>query len=548
MILDFNPHNGMFLLRVPRGAPVAEIMAEHGLDFSTPDSTEHEAVLFTGEEYAAASFGRFATPAARAKLGRILVQVEASWVEDHAGHFDVPDDKKLWPFQRASIAYALNRKHSLVGDEPGLGKTPIAIVIANEMRAKRVLVVCPASIRYQWERRIVEWSTMNRSYRVPNGFVYRIMSSSLGVHRDAAWTVISWDLVRSPFLRRALLEGKFDLMILDEVHYAKTPSSGRTRAVFGNRAMPDPDGLAPLLDASERCVALTGTPLPNRPREAYTLLRGLAWDAIDWASERAFNERFNPIRREKTDDGRFYLDERVGRQGELQNRLRANLMVRHLKRDVMKQLQLPVYDLIQLEETAAVRAALQAEKLLDIDPESLKGKDAAVLGEIATVRRLMGVAMAPQITTYLDMLLNGGDDKLVVFAWHIEVLDILQRALVKAEWNPIRIDGSDSGRSKDDKVRLFIREPKHHILIGNMLSMGTGTDGLQEVSTHGLIAEPDWVFGNNVQAFDRLDRGGQRGQVQGDIFVVPGSIAERVLASALRKAAVIHKAMDRRVA
>jgi SNF2 family DNA or RNA helicase len=84
-------------------------------------------------------------------------------------------------------------------------------------------------------------------------------------------------------------------------------------------------------------------------------------------------------------------------------------------------------------------------------------------------------------------------------------------------------------------------------IIGNVLSLGTGTDGLQDVCSHALLAEADWTHGNNVQCFDRLDRGGQRAQVQGDIFVAPGSIAEKVLASALRKAQVTFKALDRRV-
>lgn len=58
-----------------------------------------------------------------------------------------PCDQELWGFQRADVAYALRRKSTLIGDQPGLGKTPVAICFANEIKAKRVLVVCPASIR-----------------------------------------------------------------------------------------------------------------------------------------------------------------------------------------------------------------------------------------------------------------------------------------------------------------------------------------------------------------------------------------------------------------
>jgi SNF2 family DNA or RNA helicase len=241
---------------------------------------------------------------------------------------------------------------------------------------------------------------------------------------------------------------------------------------------------------------------------------------------------------------KVFIDERSGRHGELQNRLRANFMTRHLKREVMTQLKLPVYDLVQLEESGAVKAALQAESLLDIDPENLEGVDAEILGHIAVVRRMMGIAVAPLVADYIEMLLDGGEDKLVLFAWHIEVMNILEERLKRH--GIIRVDGSTSASKKQKLVENFQRDPKIRVALGNILSMGTGTDGLQHVSCHALIAEPSWTPGENIQCFDRLDRGGQSRTVQGDIFVVPGSIAERILGAALRKLRVTHSALDRR--
>jgi len=220
-------------------------------------------------------------------------------------------------------------------------------------------------------------------------------------------------------------------------------------------------------------------------------------------------------------------------------------MTRHLKREVMPWLKMPVYDLIQLEETTAVKQALQAESLLDIDPEDLEGADAEILGHVAVVRKQMGIALAPQVADYVDMLIEGGEEKLVIFAWHIEVLNILENKWRKH--GVVRIDGSTSATERQRRVDEFRKNPKIQIIVGNIQSMGVGVDGLQEVAWHALIAEPDWTPGNNVQAFDRLDRGGQRGTVQGDIFVAPGSFAERVLASALRKMQTTHKALDARV-
>jgi len=377
--------------------------------------------------------------------------------------------------------------------------------------------------------------------------IHPILHSRHGVHPEASWTVVSYELARTEAIAKALAKGTYDVLILDEAHYLKTIDSRRTRAVFGggeNRTF------EPLGARAGAILALTGTPLPNRPREAYTLARGMCFDAIDWQSEEAFRERFNPsVRGERVDpiSGRtiVYNDERTGRHSELQNRLRGNFMVRHLKREVMPQLHMPAYDIIQLEETGPVKQALAAERLLDIDPEQLEGADFAAMGHIAVVRRQMGIALAPQVANYVHMLIDGGEEKLVVFAWHIEVLDILERLLAKH--GVIRIDGSTSATQKASKVRQFAKDRSKQVCIGNLLSLGTGTDGLQEVAWHALIAEPDWVAGNNEQAFDRLDRGGQTRRVQGDIFVAPNSFAEKILASALRKNQITHKSLDRRI-
>lgn len=541
VILDFNSATEAFILRVPRseGHDLRALMIDHGLDMSIPASTAAEAVLFTHEPYAAVTFYKFATPEAKQKLKPLADMIALSWKDTSDRTFRIPGDKELWDFQKGSLEYALARTHTLIGDQPGLGKTPIGITYANEIDADRILVVCPASIRLQWARKIQEWSTMpwTRS-------VHTILNGKHGVHPTSNWTIVSYDLARTEPIGKALARNKFDLLILDEAHYLKTIDSRRTRAIVGGG---EGRTFEPIMDRCDRVLALTGTPLPNRPREAYTLSRALCFDAIDWASEDRFNARFNPSKLIETvgKDGQMkrHIDERTGRVAELQNRLRANFMVRHLKKDVMTQLKLPVYDLVRMEPTRAIKQALDAESLLDIDPDTLEGADALILGQIASVRKQMGVAMAPSVVDYVEMLLLGGETKLVLFAWHIEVLDILCERLGKH--GLVRVDGSTGPARKDERVKQFIENDAVQLIIGNIQSMGTGTDGLQLVSNHALICEPDWAPANNEQAFDRLNRGGQTRTVQGDILVAPGSIAERVLASALRKLNNTHSALDR---
>lgn len=537
MILDWHPVTKKFTLKVSRSeADPAALMREHGLDFSTPLSTRDSATLFTAEPYAAAAFYNSATPEAVAQLYPIQKRIERSWAQTSTRHIDVPAGQELAPFQIAGVDYALDTGDCLIGDQPGLGKTMQAICVANEMQAGRVLVICPANIRVQWCERIRTWSTMQYPYTV-----YPILHGKRGVHPTAEWTVVSYELARSEPIWRALAKLKFDLMVLDEGHYLKTIDARRTQAVFGGGRHPPADAIR---SRCSRVLALTGTPLPNRPREAYTLARGLCWDAIDWMNEEAFSYRFNPSAQRETPDGKLYIDERSGRHFELQARLRSNFMVRRMKRDVLPQLKLPTLDIVHVEETGPVKAALAAEKMLDIDPENLEGLDQKTFGQVSTVRKMMGLAIAPLAADYIDMLLDGGEERVVVFAWHLEVLDILQKKLAK--YRPWRIDGSTSATRKATIVKEFCK-PGSRLLIGNMQSLGTGTDGLQEACQRGVAAEASWVAGDNEQAIDRLDRMGQQGAVLFDFLVARDSFSEHVLGTALRKKRITHAALDQRL-
>lgn len=538
MQLDYNETHKVYLIRVPRqdAGLIRSLMTDHGLDLSIPLSSSETACLFTREPYAAVTFFDKATPAARSQLLALNTAIAASWdPASSATSFALPVGKELWPYQQGTLRYALARSHVLVGDEPGLGKTPIAVAYANEIQAQRVLVICPAAIRIQWARRIAEWSTIPWSSRS----IHTILNGKHGIHPRANFNIISYDLARSDALGKAIAALDFDLLILDEAHYLKTIDSRRTRAIFGGG---EGRTFSPIIEQCRRVLALTGTPLPNRPREAYTLARSLCFDAIDWMSEDRFQARYNPTITGTTPDGRLWVDERSGRHAELQNRMRANFMVRHLKRDVLDQLQLPVYDIVAVEETRAIRQALNAESLLDIDVEDLDGADLALLGHVSVLRRQMGLAMAPSVAEYVKLLLDGGETKIVLFAWHIEVMNMLEEALAK--FQPVRVDGSTSAKGRERAIHEFMTNPKCEVILGNLLSLGTGVDGLQSVSNHAIIAEPDWTPGNNVQACDRLNRFGQTRTVQCDLMVAPGSIAEKILATAVRKLVVTNQVLD----
>ena len=521
-----------------REAEVETLAKDAGLTLSTTASRSRgHNVYFTPEPHAVLHLWNHADEKAKAALQPLRTEWERSNMNEAPKGFSVPVPEfcELMPFQIAGVHYAVDRANCLIGDAPGLGKTIQAIALANLRGCKRVLVVCPANVRPQWARQIKIWSTL------PKVVVYPVFKSSDGVHPTANYVITSFEVARDG-LWDTLRSYKWDLLVIDEGHYLKTPDAARTRALFGagKQSKCRYRGTGGIAERAEQIVALTGTPLPNRPRECFTLANALDPSSIDWMNFNSFKDRFNPGGRDM-DSGATW--EYTARLPELNARLRCNFMVRRLKEDVLKDLPAKRYEIVPVEMTGKIAMALHAEKMLDFDEEEmLRRSGGKIDGAISTVRRQMGEAMAPAVLEHLLTLLDGGVDKLVVFAHHHSVLAVLQNGL--ALHGVLRVDGNTSAKGKHGAVEKFKFDPRLKVFLGQMQSIATGTDGLQDVATHCVLAEGSWVHGDNEQAVDRLHRMGQKGSVLAQLMVAPGSISERILGRSISKGRTVQKVLD----
>jgi SWI/SNF-related matrix-associated actin-dependent regulator 1 of chromatin subfamily A len=527
-----------FILRIPSAQKkiVADQMAYRGLTFSTSASSREEAVLWATNPYALADLADETCP----KLAAYRKQIELSRALDGKGTLRLPPGRELWDYQKATLDYLLARGGGINGDQPGLGKTPTSIAYANAREAQRILVIVPASVRLQWGERIKQWST------IPRVHVSVMLKIKDGIHPTANYQIISYDAARNPAIIRAISKYKWDLLICDEAHKMKNIDALTTRAILGNSRGEYHHGDVKMKAIAGYCtehLALTGTLLLNRPSECYNLIRFFDHEAIDFMSEEKFKERYNRQADMKTIEGKRFKLESTSLELELQNRLRVNVMARHEKKDVFTMMKPPRYTIVKCEENGAVRGALDAEGMLGLSVEEIQTtKDFEILGHIAEARRLMGVALAPQISDYAADFLEGSDEKLVIFGWHLEVLDIFEQEL--SRFGTVRIDGRKSPAARQKAVDDFTNLPNVRVFIGNIQAAGTGLDGLQQVCSRCYLAEPDWVPAQNEQAVSRLDRIGQENLVTAEIFVAPGSISEKILVKALEKMNVIHRVLD----
>lgn len=525
--LSYNEKNGKFVYFAHNPKKADEIGLIKSRAATGPQGTQ---VWFTDEPFAALALWDVADDTARNRLSRLKQEFDKSYATESSRDFPCPEGKQYMPYQRAGIQFGVDRGNCLIGDEPGLGKTVEAVGIANTLDARRVLVVCPASIRLNWLREIDSWSTL-RDVRS------RAILSGRDSLEESNYTVISYELAKSEKFHEHFCNDYFDLLILDEAHYLKTTTSQRTRAVFGGGRGRFQN--LKLIDAAERVIALTGTPLPNRPRECYTLARGLDWESINWLSYERFCNRYNP-------SSNFWSGRRweaVGRLPELRNRLRCNFMIRRHKSDVLLDLPDKRYEMSYIEENGAIKDVLKREKLIDFDPDHIFNPKIEMNGEaISTLRREMGMAKIPRVLEHIKFLLDVMEiPKIVVFAHHRDVLGTLMEEL--SGYHPVlRMGGIGTGRQQA-AIDKFVKDPDCRIFMGQLDTM-EGADGLQHMTQYVVFAEPAWTPGRNEQCVDRLHRFGQHGNVIAQFLIAEGSMDEKVLHAVLGKAQVIHKTLD----
>ncbi len=463
--------------------------------------------------------------------------------------YHAPSPPNMTPknYQHAGVEYALERDHCLIGDAPGLGKSAEAILLGNAIGATRSLIVCPAALRLNWEREVWMWSTL------PNVSTYPVLKGSDGISNKHDYVIISYSLLSNPSILHAIMDLRWDHLILDEAHAIKDPKGNkRTKVLCAPDLLPSVVG---------RITMLTGTPMPNQPVEIYNAARLINWDCIDRMSLTAFREEYYDIgsgmvRGPVFDEEKQCMVNKLHWSNEvrniptnlpqLQRKLRKHIMVRRLKEDVLKELPPVRWHMFPLMMTTAIRKALrhpgwkQAEKMYDMDAHAF---DAGVPidGAVATARRELGEAKAAAVATYINELIEEGVEKVVVAAWHLSVLSYLRETL--AHHGLVYMDGSTSARNKQAAVDTFQNDDKIKIILGQMIPMGTGWTLTQAQDV--VFADFDWTPASNTQMLDRVNRIGQKGNYTvGHVPVVPDSLDERILSAVIKKAQNIHRALD----
>ena len=438
---------------------------------------------------------------------------------------------KLMPYQSTGVAHLAGFRHALLADEPGLGKTPQAIVAADGVAAKSILVVCPAVAKINWKREFLRWQTVPRSIEVMHGGKAPVPDTDV--------VVVNYDLLSRGALRvlPGLMKRDWDVLILDEAHALKTRGSNRTRAVYGKKLDTD-NGLA---SCAERVWLLTGTPAPNHAGELWTHFHALWPDLIDLGSGRplsefGFQDRYCNV--VSNNFGRQIKGTKKAAVMDLKAKL-DTVMLRRRKKDVLADLPELIFDTVPLDPADVPpfdrKNFQRAETELGLGPMSdddllahLRSNEV----ELATERRLTGMVKAPLAVQWIDGELADNYDKMIVLAHHTTVIDLLQKQL--AQYNPVVIQGSTPPRTRQKAIDNFQVVPDVRLFIGQIMAVKEAIT--LTAAKRVVFVEADWSPSNNYQAACRAHRIGQHDNVLAQFLTLDGSIDQQIMEILARKA------------
>jgi SWI/SNF-related matrix-associated actin-dependent regulator 1 of chromatin subfamily A len=449
-----------------------------------------------------------------------------------------PEGKTYLDYQLEGINYALNHTGTIIADEPGLGKTIQAIgVINSNTSISSVLIVCPASLKLNWRNELDSWLT-------------RFLPVAIFPNVEGQIVIINYESLHK--LPKYLMSP--DLLILDEAHYIKNEKSKRTNQV------------KIISKTSKSTLALTGTPILNRPREIWTLLQvsnpeywdpaisygGKSFGPGDGGNFFRFGKRYcaafkqhigsTPCNATRGKCSACHWDfSGASNLDELQTKLKESCMIRRLKSDVLTELPEKRRQIIQLEAVKGCGGLpSEYDGIDDYDVLVKKMRSDKVLFEqISTLRHDQGLAKVNAVISHIEALIEEGIEKIVLFAHHRDVILALGNAL--RHHGLVTVTGETDVKERQMAVGVFQDDPNCKLFLGSIGAAGVGIT--LHASAHVVFAEMDWVPGIMTQAEDRCHRIGQKSSVLVQHLVLDGSIDARMCKMLIKKQEVINAAV-----
>lgn len=434
---------------------------------------------------------------------------------------NVPHNLLIEPydFQREGIAYAVEHKRCIMGDEQGLGKTVEAIGVLTVTQALPALVICTASLKVNWQRELRKFGGLNAI--ILNDDNRRTWQRFFEMKRQdgkmfADVAIVNYESLKKFFVAKIRREGKFTLksvdfdprkdifrsIIIDESHKCKNVQTQQSKFVQGIAA------------GKEYILALTGTPVVNNNEDLIQQLRILG-RLEDFGGYSKFM-------------GRYCAGlNKSSHVKELNYYLRKHCFFRRQKKDVLTQLPAKTrsYLVTEIDNKKEYKDAERdiinyLRKYQDADDDKIQRTiRGAIMVKMGILKQISARGKVEGAKEIIHNIIDGGQ-KLIVFCFLKEVVQALKQEFRQA----VTVTGDDNTQQKQHAVDKFQTDEKCKLIILNYRSGGTGLT--LTAASNVLFVEFPWTSADCVQAEDRAHRNGQKNAVNCVYLLGDGTIDE----------------------
>ncbi len=437
---------------------------------------------------------------------------------------------ELLPYQLDGIAFVAGAGRAILADDMGLGKTiqgiGVAELLAREADIQRVLIVCPASLKSQWQAEIRKFSNRSSQLVIGSG-----QERAEQYRNDAFFTICNYEQVNRDL---QLIENiQWDLILLDEGQRIKNWESKTSQFIRSLR--------------SNFALVLSGTPLENRLDELYTVVQFVDDTRLGPAyrffhQHRQVDDRGKPIGYKNLDKLRTALQP---------------ILLRRTRDGVAKQLPERTDEIVRIRPTAeqlamsndnlTAAARIAAKKFLT-EMDILRLQKALLLARMAANSSFLIDKQEPEFSSklerlgeLLDELISDPTRKIVVFSEWKRMLDRIELKLDTIGCDYVRLDGSVPQKLRPAIVSKFQDDPQCRII----LMTNAGSTGLNLQSANTVInVDLPWNPAVLEQRIARAHRMGQQNPVHVYKLVTEDTIEERLLETLASKQDLADAALD----
>jgi SWI/SNF-related matrix-associated actin-dependent regulator 1 of chromatin subfamily A len=388
--------------------------------------------------------------------------------------------------QKEAIQKLVENKRYILADDMGLGKTTSTIIGALETGAKKILIICPATLKINWKREIENYS--DRSVYIAEG-------KNFSTEHD--FVIINYDIIKNfhdPKKKddSEILRANFDLVVVDEAHYIKNAQAQRTKLIND------------IVKNVDRIWLLTGTPMTSRPIDYYNLLSLVDSPvAKNWM---AYVIRYCQGYQFKVGPRKVWNVMGASNLEELRDRT-SGLTLRRLKEDVLDlpdKIITPVYLRLKSKEYEEVMG--EYYNWYEKNPEESK----SLTVQFTKLTKIRQIIANEKITQTIELTENilEQDKKVIIFCNFTESLNKIVEHFGKAA---VKVDGSMSKPERQHSVDEFQDNPKVKVFVGNIKAAGVG---LTLTAAEAVIMNDlSFLPSDHAQAEDRAYRYGQKNNV-----------------------------------